>query len=410
MKQDDKSIAIIGAGISGMACAHKLRELGYNNIKIFEKDSKPGGRMITEFDHDIPMDTGAQFFLSNYAIIKNLHELYNLEIERIQNLTFNVVGAREYTYNANSNLKLVASILKNFNISDYFFLFKIYLEGNGNINQSRNFNKLSIAAKDFLNAVFNALTVQHLAQISLSMLSNIKHLSSKRKLHKLYFSKKGIGSLIMAMRADFDIQYSLEVYKLEELNDKVIIHAGSNVMTFDKLVMATEGSHVKDLLEGQNYPKFLNKVKYSKCITVHINTHENILNNMYARTYTYSQNPSPVVISKSTVSNLYYIVFNESFYSKALTSENLEIFITEYIKNNICTDFLIRNIKVWSNALPIFSQEYWNELMAHKTENKYKLHRNSNIYLAGDYMNGPATESAAESGFEIAKMIRGSKN
>lgn len=53
--------AIIGAGISGLACARVLQDAGHP-ITIFEKSRGPGGRMSSRQLEDAVVDLGAQFF------------------------------------------------------------------------------------------------------------------------------------------------------------------------------------------------------------------------------------------------------------------------------------------------------------------------------------------------------------
>ena len=54
-------IAIIGAGISGLACARQLRAQGHA-VTVFEKNSDVGGRMLTQQTEIGGFDHGAQFF------------------------------------------------------------------------------------------------------------------------------------------------------------------------------------------------------------------------------------------------------------------------------------------------------------------------------------------------------------
>ena len=52
-------IAIIGAGIAGLTCAHMLKK--YNPI-IFEKSRGIGGRLATRYSDQYQFDHGAQYF------------------------------------------------------------------------------------------------------------------------------------------------------------------------------------------------------------------------------------------------------------------------------------------------------------------------------------------------------------
>ena len=53
-------IAIIGTGISGLTCAHYLKELA--DITLFEKARGVGGRISTRRADPFCFDHGAQYF------------------------------------------------------------------------------------------------------------------------------------------------------------------------------------------------------------------------------------------------------------------------------------------------------------------------------------------------------------
>lgn len=54
-------IAVVGAGIAGLACAHALRESGHE-VRVFEKSRSVGGRMATRRTDHGTFDHGAQYF------------------------------------------------------------------------------------------------------------------------------------------------------------------------------------------------------------------------------------------------------------------------------------------------------------------------------------------------------------
>jgi renalase len=61
------SIAIIGAGISGLAAAHTLRDAGHT-VTIFEKSGEVGGRATTRRRHGFTYDSGAQYVKGGSAV------------------------------------------------------------------------------------------------------------------------------------------------------------------------------------------------------------------------------------------------------------------------------------------------------------------------------------------------------
>ena len=61
------SIAIAGAGISGLAAAHTLRDAG-QTVTIFEKSGEVGGRATTRRRHGFTYDSGAQYIKGGGAM------------------------------------------------------------------------------------------------------------------------------------------------------------------------------------------------------------------------------------------------------------------------------------------------------------------------------------------------------
>ncbi len=64
LRQGMKKVAIIGAGISGLVCARKLKEAGCK-VTVFEKSRSLGGRCATRKWRDHIVDHGAQFWTVN---------------------------------------------------------------------------------------------------------------------------------------------------------------------------------------------------------------------------------------------------------------------------------------------------------------------------------------------------------
>ena len=56
-----KTIAIVGAGLAGLSCAVRLKELGHH-VELFEKSRGPAGRMSTKRGDGWAADHGAQYF------------------------------------------------------------------------------------------------------------------------------------------------------------------------------------------------------------------------------------------------------------------------------------------------------------------------------------------------------------
>ena len=65
------SIAIIGAGCSGLAAAHELRNAGFS-VTLFEQSQEVGGRAATREQQGFTYDYGAQYMKSGSSVSINL--------------------------------------------------------------------------------------------------------------------------------------------------------------------------------------------------------------------------------------------------------------------------------------------------------------------------------------------------
>lgn len=62
-------LAIIGAGISGLTLAHKLKHKF--NVSLFEKANRPGGRVTSKVIGGVDFDYGAQFFTAKSSAFQS---------------------------------------------------------------------------------------------------------------------------------------------------------------------------------------------------------------------------------------------------------------------------------------------------------------------------------------------------
>jgi len=60
-----KTIAIIGAGLSGLACARQLNNSAVN-VHVFDKSRGVAGRMSTRYTDEFEFDHGAQYFTAHH--------------------------------------------------------------------------------------------------------------------------------------------------------------------------------------------------------------------------------------------------------------------------------------------------------------------------------------------------------
>jgi monoamine oxidase len=79
MKNTELDIIIIGAGLSGLCLAYFLKNKNYR-VKILEGRSRIGGRILTTFEKDTPIEMGATWLSPQHTELQKLLQELGLEI------------------------------------------------------------------------------------------------------------------------------------------------------------------------------------------------------------------------------------------------------------------------------------------------------------------------------------------
>jgi predicted NAD/FAD-dependent oxidoreductase len=93
------TVLVVGAGISGLACARALRTAGNGiDVRVVGRARGPGGRMATRRLHDRPVDLGAAYFTvpSGSAFGRVADGWHERGLARPWTDTFQVVDAASY--------------------------------------------------------------------------------------------------------------------------------------------------------------------------------------------------------------------------------------------------------------------------------------------------------------------------
>ena len=77
--QPSDSVAIIGAGASGLAAAKALHDKGYTNVTLFEKEARVGGKVFSLPHDNYTFEIGAFWIGEYYPTVTRLAKEYNVE-------------------------------------------------------------------------------------------------------------------------------------------------------------------------------------------------------------------------------------------------------------------------------------------------------------------------------------------
>lgn len=150
-KDKSISIAIIGAGVSGLSAAYYLKKLGYQDVTVFERENYVGGKVLSYEYEGNTYDLGA-IIVGDKKNYKNYHELLAaLEIP-LENFTAPEVAYMDchrcsFEQYIKDHYSFTRTLRAFFNMLCLGFKFKKYLKG-GFTNAKP---ELYINFKDFIH-------------------------------------------------------------------------------------------------------------------------------------------------------------------------------------------------------------------------------------------------------------------
>ncbi|HEY1584577.1 MAG TPA: FAD-dependent oxidoreductase, partial [Polyangia bacterium] len=71
-------IAVVGAGPSGLTAADTLQQLGYQNVTVFEKNDRVGGKVYSYRNGATVSELGAVFASPDYSLVLGLADKYGI--------------------------------------------------------------------------------------------------------------------------------------------------------------------------------------------------------------------------------------------------------------------------------------------------------------------------------------------
>ena len=71
-------IAVVGAGPSGLTAADTLQQLGYQNVTVFEKNDRVGGKVYSYRNGSTVSELGAVFASPDYSLVLGLADKYKI--------------------------------------------------------------------------------------------------------------------------------------------------------------------------------------------------------------------------------------------------------------------------------------------------------------------------------------------
>lgn len=272
-----KNAIIIGAGISGLAAAYKLKQNGIN-VTLIEARNRIGGRIFTHNfnEENLTCELGAEWVGMSHTRLIELCNEFGLELQNHQFETDLILNGEhkktgEWDFSSDWNTKY-ETLLKAFNDlpedsqlkKDFDKLdWWRYLVNNG-------INETDLELKELLDSTDFGETIRQV-----SAYAGISEYAESSEKNEMDFHIKGGNSQIIFKLAEAvgteNIILKTKAIKVEQKNGKVYVHCDNKVTYESDNVICTTPTYSLLKIDWQpalsmNYQEALNELQYSRII------------------------------------------------------------------------------------------------------------------------------------------------
>ena len=424
-------IAVIGAGISGLTCAHELGKAGFK-VKVFEKNDHVGGRMVGRKNGDFVFDIGADHLSNVYLEMKKYCKEFGIDWKKMEFEKYGIIRDGEIkdlgkTLSWISRIKLATKFFFLKKSEKNFFNLSTYAEEDTENAYEYTKKKFGEEAANYMIDPFTSTYQFHRAnEISKSamigIMESIKTNGDKWKLHR---TPGGMSTLPEAFAEKLNIELKAEVKKIKqnqsELTEVEYTKEGKNhTEEFDVVVIASTANITKEILTNQTskQKELLEQTEYASSISIAFKVNKKLLNQPFSIVWV------PYVESKKitgfvnetykaedTIKGDFSTIntwLHQDFADELMNKSDEEIFTI--VKKEIV------RILPWietEEQLERYDLEKWPQAMPKFKKGHIKLTKKflekgqgeNNIFLCGDYLNSPWTEGALQCGKRVAMEI-----
>jgi len=405
LDKKEESVAIIGAGLSGLVAAINLEKAGINTT-VYEATDRVGGRVKTDYIDGLTLDHGFQVMLTAYPATRKYLDYSLLQLKQFLPGAVLFQGGKSELFGdplRNSNFFLPGILGKQVSFSDKLKLLKLS-------NQLKKkslddiFNKQESTTLDYLqqhgfsNEVLKAFFYPFFSGIFLE--DELR--SSSRKFEFVYkmFSEglaaipeKGIQAIpnqLYGQLKETHFHFNEPVEKIE--NQKLTLKNGQSA-TYDYMIITPDaGQLISNLPDHQTawrsvtnlFFSVKNKVITKKLIGLIHSKEKALVNNLH---YCQAIDQDAYLLSVSVVKSV------------SLSNKELIHQVTKELKDiaGIEVNELIKKYVI-KKALPEMQQINYS---LRKTETQLK----ERIFMAGDYLSNGSLNAAMLNGEAAGQAV-----
>jgi protoporphyrinogen/coproporphyrinogen III oxidase len=427
-----KKVAVVGAGISGLACAYNLQKAGFD-VTVFEKETQVGGRMRSREKDGLMFDIGANHLIPLYTHMRSYFDEFNIDWQRMSDAKYGLYhgGRTQSPYSAlskSNQLRMVAmSKMKRTMTTDEFF--NLTLVADLDVEDAYEFvmNKVGQYAADTLGDGFcSGYEFHGLKELSsacaLGLVDSITHENADWALHR---TGKGMSALSDGFAQGLDVKLGEGVESVEisqaPTATLLLVRSSDNGATpleFDLVVMASPAPVTRRILNNPTDAqlKVLEGTEFAASIVV---AYRIDIEGLSDKTLVWTPEIESFAIASYSLEHTkgeecmqdgktLLIVFLHDEYARSVFNlsdkEIFELVKEEWLKladwweGGELESF---DLERWENAMPKFKHGYLG-LVKEFLENGQG---DNNVWFCGDWLNSPWTEGALRCGERVAEAI-----
>ncbi len=438
MMETKGKIAVVGAGMSGLACAYELTQAGFE-VTVYEKGDSVGGRAGTRRKGHYPFDLGAQFLNNGYRLAQDYcnklglankwgelkpstHHLLN--DGELHNISFTSV--RELLnmrlYSPSARLRLFVLYLKMFRDSRGLNLYDLSANDDKWNNETAHDYCKRWGGNEVLNKAIDALVATYHfhgpEELSASVL--LAACAGVGADFSYDFTTGGIDALARALSKSVCVNKDSEVHEVNSLGDEVAVVSSEGTAVYDWAVVATTPSAAQKIYTNPSSKqgKLLDQVRYASSINAGFWAPQEAIKHLAMVAVPKNQNErvccyfnqhskySECLRDGQTLVNTFY---RDETAKEMMNASDEDVW--EDMKLNLLE--VCPPLRPHANALGRYDLQRWPEAIPKYTPayiDAVKRFWNvgqgdKNVFLCGDYLNAPWMEGSLRCGKKVAHAV-----
>lgn len=421
----NKRIAVVGAGIAGLACAFELQKAGFK-VVVFEKRDAVGGRMATRTKDGLPFDIGANHLCNLYVEIKKYCQEQGLEFKKMEFVKYGLFKDGKIvplfgSVSPISRLKILLGYPRKRRIHDLFNLSEAAHEDHESAHEyARREGAKDIA--DYLVHGFSSTYQFHgadelSAAVIIGLVDSMRHDQGGWALHQL---KGGMSALPEALAARLDVRLNTAVGSVLARDGKVEVAADGMAELYDAAVLATTANVSSAIYQNPTEAQraTLEATQYSATVSLAFRVPTSLLPDT---SVVWVPEVQSKIISGYTNemmkgdqpgagrTSLLCAWLHERFARTVLEKSDEEIFsIAKHELMRVCpwvkteTQLVPYDLERWTHAMPKFSPGALRRVKAFLERGQ----GDQRVFLCGDYLNSLWIEGSLRGGQRAAEHVK----